>query len=162
MYTLRLAAAKCSAEFGKALVMGFLCNLLVTIAVLLSLSAKDLSGRVIGAYMPVCFFVICGFEHSVANMYYVTAGLFALKVGKYASTAAEAGINVSVLTWGNFLIKNLLPVTIGNIAGGVGIGALMWLCFLRERKINCEHAGEHSISLQERLAADEVRAGQNP
>lgn len=162
VYTIKIAAAKCSIGFGKALVMGILCNLLVTLGVLLSLSAKDLAGRVIGAYIPVCFFVICGFEHSVANMYFISAGLFALDVGKYASAAAATGIDLSALTWGNFLVKNLLPVTIGNIAGGAGVGALMWLCFMKEGKTTYKCAGEHRTSLREELEADKTGAGQNP
>jgi formate/nitrite transporter FocA (FNT family) len=79
----------------------------------------------------VAFFVICGFEHSVANMYYVPAGIFAMQVPRYAALAAEAGVNTDALNWGGFLLHNLLPVTIGNIVGGVAVGAAMWGCNLR-------------------------------
>ena len=79
-----------------------------------------------GAYLPVALFVICGFEHCVANMFYVPAGLFAVSVPQYAQLAAEAGIDVSMLTWGNFLLRNLVPVTIGIILGGAGVGAALW------------------------------------
>ena len=86
---------------------------------------------------PHRFFVICGFEHSVANMYYIPAGIFASHVPAYAAKAAEAGLDLSMLTWGNFLIKNLIPVTIGNILGGVFVGASMWLghCTVRRNKL---------------------------
>lgn len=130
VFTIQLAAGKCGLPFGNALVMGVFCNILVTLGVLLSLAAKCIPGRLVGAYLPVAFFVICGFEHSVANMFYVPAGLFALQNPVYAAKAAEAGLNLSNLTWGSFLLKNLLPVTLGNIIGGVAVGALMWACHL--------------------------------
>ena len=91
-------------------------------------SAKDLTGRVVGAYLPVAFFVICGFEHCVANLFYIPAGLFARTVPAYVSLAAEAGVDLTALTWGDFLLRNLLPVTVGNILGGAGLGCLFWYC----------------------------------
>lgn len=134
VFTIKLAAGKCGISFIACIVLGFFCNVLVCAGVLCSLSAKDTGGRVIGAYLPVAFFVICGFEHCVANMYYIPAGLFALQVPKYAQLAIEAGIDISRLTWGNFLVGNLLPVTIGNILGGAGIGIAMWCIHLKTAK----------------------------
>lgn len=128
VFTMKLAAGKCALPAGNAVILGVLCNILVTAGVLLSLSAKDLPGRVLGAYLPVAFFVICGFEHCIANLYYIPAGLFARMIPAYAALAAEAGADLSALTWGNFLLRNLLPVTVGNILGGVGMGALFWYC----------------------------------
>lgn len=133
-YTIKLAAAKCAMPFLNALVMGILCNILVCTGVLCSLSAKDTMGRIMGAYIPVAFFVICGFEHCVANMYYVSAGIFAMQVPEYAALAAEMGISTIGLTWGNFFMNNLLPATLGNILGGVGVGVAMWVCNLRVAK----------------------------
>lgn len=126
VYTMKVAAGKCALTFGNAVVLGVLCNILVCIAVAMSLSSKNTIGRAIGAYLPIAFFVICGFEHSVANMYYITAGLLAKNVPAYAEAAAAAGLDVSALTWGNFLLRNLLPVTLGNILGGCGFAALLW------------------------------------
>jgi formate/nitrite transporter len=126
LYTIKTAAAKCAISFPRGIVMGVLCNLLVCAGVLCSLSAKDTMGRIAGAYIPVAFFVICGFEHSIANMYYIPAGLFALELRKYRELAAAAGINTGALTWANFFLRNLLPVTLGNIGGGVMIGMVMW------------------------------------
>ena len=114
------------------MVLGVFCNVLVTVGVLLSLSAKDLPGRVLGAYLPVSFFVICGFEHSVANLFYIPAGLFAKSIPAYAALAADAGLDLSGLTWSGFAIGNLLPVTLGNIIGGVLVGGLFWACWLRK------------------------------
>ncbi|MBQ8470219.1 MAG: formate/nitrite transporter family protein [Clostridia bacterium] len=124
--TMKVAAGKCTLTFGNALVLGILCNILVCIAVAMSLSSKNTIGRAVGAYLPIAFFVICGFEHSVANMYYITAGLLAKNVPVYAEAAVAAGHDVSALTWGNFLLRNLLPVTLGNILGGCGFAALLW------------------------------------
>lgn len=126
VYTMKVAAGKCALTFGNAFVLGILCNVLVCIAVAMSLMSKNTIGRAIGAYLPIAFFVICGFEHSVANMYYVTAGLLAKNVPAYAEAAAAAGLDVSALTWGNFFLHNLIPVTLGNIVGGCSLGALLW------------------------------------
>lgn len=132
VFTMKLAAGKCALPVGNAVILGILCNILVTVGVLLSLSAKDLTGRVAGAYLPVAFFVICGFEHCIANLYYIPAGLFAKAVPAYAALAAQAGVDLTALTLGNFLLRNLLPVTLGNILGGTAVGALFWYCHGRK------------------------------
>ena len=75
--------------------------------------------------MPVSFFVIGGFEHCVANMYYIPAGLLAAGVPRCAQLAQEAGVDLSALSWMGFL-QNMIPVTVGNIIGGCGFGALIW------------------------------------
>ncbi|MEG2221658.1 MAG: formate/nitrite transporter family protein [Oscillospiraceae bacterium] len=124
--TIKLAAAKCALPFGNAVVLGILCNILVCAGVMCSLCSKDVAGRAVGAFVPVCFFVICGFEHCIANMYYIPAGLFALTVPQYASLAASAGLDVSALSWGSFFLRNLLPVTLGNLIGGCGFAACIW------------------------------------
>ena len=125
VFTIRTAAAKCSLSFGRAVVLGILCNVLVCIGVMCGLCAKSAAGRTLGAFLPVCFFVICGFEHCVANMYYIPAGLLALEVQHYAELAREAGVAVESLTWSRFFLQNLLPVTAGNLVGGCGFAALI-------------------------------------
>ena len=130
-YIMKAAASKCSLSFGKALVMGFMCNVLVCLGVVCSLSTTTPSGRALGAYIPVCLFVLCGFEHSIANMFYVPCALFALVLPEYQTIAhilPDVGIATEQLTWLNFAVKNLVPVTIGNIVGGAGLGALLWYC----------------------------------
>lgn len=127
VHTIRTAAAKCAIPFGKAVVLGVLCNILVCAGVMCSLCGKSLPGRAIGAFVPVSFFVIGGFEHCVANMYYIPAGLMAASVPQYARLAQEAGVNLSALTIGGFF-ANLIPVTAGNIIGGCGFGVLVWAC----------------------------------
>lgn len=126
LFTMKLAAGKCALPFGAALMMGIACNVLVCLGVLCAMTARDTTGKILGAYIPVALFVLCGFEHSVANMFYVPAGLLAGAVPSYAARAAESGLDLSLLTWGNFLVRNLLPVTLGNIIGGAGVGALLW------------------------------------
>lgn len=133
-FTIRVAAAKCALPFANALVSGIFCNFLVCVGVFLALASKDVPGRFMGTYLPVCFFVICGFEHSVANMYYIPAGLMALQVPAYAAKAAELGVNTAALTWGRLFTANLIPVTLGNIAGGGAFACLMWFCHLYKPK----------------------------
>ena len=134
VYTIKVAAAKCALPFMNAFVLGVLCNILVCVAVMCAMCAKDIAGKVLGAYIPICFFITCGFEHSIANMYYIPAGIFANSVPKYAELATAAGIDVSCLTWSNFLVANILPVTLGNIVGGVAFALIMWVCHKAEKK----------------------------
>ena len=111
--------------------MGILCNVLVCAGVMCSLCGKSLAGKAIGAFVPVSFFVIGGFEHCVANMYYIPAGLMAAGVPRYAQLAREAGVDLTALSLGGMTV-NLIPVTIGNIVGGCGFGALIWACHRTE------------------------------
>lgn len=128
------AAAKCTLSFGDAFIKGIFCNFLVCLAVWIAFAAKDVAGKVIGLFYPIMIFVLCGFEHSVANMYYIGSGMFAKMVPEYANAAAEAGIDMSVVTWGNFLGTNLIPVTLGNIVGGaVCVGCVYWLLYLKKK-----------------------------
>ena len=129
------AAAKCSISFTDALIKGILCNFLVCIAVWISFTAKDIVGKIIGVFFPVLIFVLCGFEHSVANMYYLFAGLFAKLIPAYAEAAAAAGVDTSMFTIGRMFAGNLLPVTIGNIIGGaICVGLPYWFIYLRRKK----------------------------
>lgn len=127
------AVGKCSMTFSEAFIRGILCNFLVCIAVWISFAAKDVAGKIIGLFFPIMIFVLCGFEHSVANMYYICAGLFAKGNAVYAEAAKAAGVSLDALTVGNFLTKNLLPVTLGNIVGGaLLVGCVYWFVYLRK------------------------------
>ena len=129
------AVAKCSMPFMQALIKGIGCNFLVCIAVWMSFGAKDIAGKFFALYLPILIFVVAGFEHSVANMYYISVGLFAKTNPAYVEAAAAAGKDLSALTWGNMFIANLLPVTIGNIiGGGVLVGLTYWFVYLRKSK----------------------------
>ena len=131
VYTIKIAVGKCGITFGKGVVFGILCNLLVCLGVILAMSSKDTAGRLMGAFIPVSFFIICGFEHCVANMYYSPAGMMAAANPTYAALAVEAGLELSKLTLGNFWMGNMLPVTIGNIIGGGGLGAILWFSHVK-------------------------------
>lgn len=126
VYTAKVAAAKASMSWDNAFILGIFCNLLVCSAVYLGNSAKETSGKILGLYFPVMAFVLAGFEHCVANMYYVPAGIFANMNPAYAGMIADAGINTAVLDFGTFITANLIPVTLGNIVGGVLIGLCVY------------------------------------
>ncbi|MCQ2595840.1 MAG: formate/nitrite transporter family protein [Treponemataceae bacterium] len=119
---LSTAVTKANMPFMEAFIKGVLCNFMVCIAVWCSFSTEDVIGKILSLYLPVALFVICGFEHSVANMYFIPAGLFAQMFN---------GGQAEGLTWANMMLNNLLPVTLGNIVGGsVLVGAGYWLIFL--------------------------------
>lgn len=121
-YTINVAANKVNLSFGTALVSGILCNILVSAAVLMAICAKDVAGKLLVCFFVIMLFVTSGFEHCVANMYYITAGLLAKTNPNYVAVAmSQYGIDqakLDSLNVVNFLVKNLVPVTIGNIIGG--------------------------------------------
>lgn len=124
---------KCSMPFADAFLKGIACNFLVCIAVWITFASKDVVSKIIGLWFPIMMFVACGFEHSVANMYYIGSALFAKAVPAYADAAVEAGIDMANLTIGNFFAANLLPVTLGNIVGGVAVACVYWFCYVRKK-----------------------------
>lgn len=131
---LKIASGKVSLEFFQALVLGVLCNALVCLAVWLTFSARSTIDKIAAIIFPITAFVAAGFEHSIANMYFVPYGLM-IKMFDPAFVA-EKGLDLTNLTWGNFLFNNLLPVTIGNIIGGaVLVAAIYWSVFLRNKDI---------------------------
>lgn len=115
---LGIALGKVQLSFGAAVTRGILCNMLVTLAVILALAAKDISGKLWGMFFPIAAFVTSGFEHSIANMYFVPAGITLASDPKIVEIL---GKDVSALTWGNFISSNLIPVTLGNFIGGAVI-----------------------------------------
>ena len=133
--TIKVAAGKVALSFPSALVLGVCCNFLVCIAVWISFAAESVGGRLAGIFFPIMLFVLSGFEHSVANMYYIPAGILAAADPAYAQLAVEAGVDISGLTWSAFFCRNLLPVTVGNIIGGsLLVGCLYWYAYLYKRK----------------------------
>jgi len=123
-----------SMNFSDSLIKGILCNILVCIAVWMAFASKDVSGKLLISFWPVMLFVLCGFEHCIADMYYCMAALF---------TSAEYGISADTLTWSNFITHNLIPVTLGNLIGGVGVGTGYWLAYLAKTPfVNTEHEQE--------------------
>lgn len=126
---LAIAAAKVSLPFGEAFFRGVACNWLVCLAVWMAVSAKEIAGKVMVIFFPIMAFVALGFEHCVANMYFVPMGLLL----KGEPLAASSGLDLSGLGMGAFLLRNLLPVTLGNIAGGaVFVGSTYWWVYVRQ------------------------------
>lgn len=133
--TIKVASAKVALSFPSAFILGICCNFLVCIAVWISFAAESAGGKLAGLYFPILLFVLSGFEHSVANMYYIPAGILAAARPAYAALASAAGVDFSHLTWGAFLCRNLLPVTLGNIVGGsIGVGCAYWYVYLRSKE----------------------------
>jgi len=134
---LTTANAKCGLGFVQAVALGTLCNALVCLAVWLTLGARTTADKVLAMVPPVAAFAAAGFEHSIANMYFVPTGLlirsdapeaFWTAIGKTAADFAD-------LTWGRFLVHNLIPVTLGNIIGGaLLVGIVYWFVYLRSRQ----------------------------
>ena len=134
---LNIATAKTGIDFLPALCSGIMCNALVCLAVWLTYSARTTTDKILAIIPPITAFVAAGFEHSVANMYFIPIGLFIKNWGMPAffDTIGKTAGDFSNLTWGNFFIANLLPVTIGNIIGGaVMVGAVYWYAYLRKNK----------------------------
>lgn len=131
---LAIAHAKLELGFGQAVALGVLCNALVCLAVWLSYSARTTADRILAIVPPVSAFVAAGFEHSIANVYFVALGLFIAVLDPGFVTAHDAGPHARVLCWSAFLLRNLLPVTIGNVIGGtLLVGAVYWFVYLRPR-----------------------------
>jgi formate transporter len=134
---LEIAKAKCELGFSQAIALGVLCNILVCLAIWLCFSAKTTHGKILAIVFPITAFVAAGFEHSVANMYFIPAGIL---LKNWADPALwdliqSSASNYESLTWSNFFLGNLLPVTIGNILGGaVFVGLAYWFIYLRGGK----------------------------
>ena len=125
--TILIANSKVNLEFCEAFILGIFCNWLVCLAVWMSFGSDSQVGKMLCAFFPVMLFVLSGFEHSISNMYYIPAGIFAKSVPAYAA-ASGLGDGLASLTWSGFFIHNLLPVTLGNIVGGgIFVGLAYWL-----------------------------------
>jgi formate transporter len=132
---LATAHAKVGLGFGQAVVLGILCNGLVCLAVWLSYSGRSTADKILAIVPPITAFVAAGFEHSIANMYFIPVGLF-IKSGApdaFWSAIGKTAGDFPDLTWDRFLLGNLLPVTLGNIIGGAAlVGAVYWFVYLRK------------------------------
>lgn len=129
---LRIADNKVDLGFTEAVALGILCNGLVCLAVWLSYSARSVTDKFLAVVFPITAFVASGFEHSIANMYFIPMGLLLKHEDSVAKASGLASGDLSNLTIGDFLLNNLLPVTIGNIVGGaVLVGAVYWFVYLR-------------------------------
>jgi formate transporter FocA len=133
---LAIARAKVELGFAQAVALGTLCNGLVCLAVWLSLSARSTADRILAVVFPISAFVAAGFEHSVANMYFIPIGLLIRDFAppEFWNAIGQSATQYTALTWGAFAYRNLLPVTIGNVIGGAGlVGGVYWFIYLRPR-----------------------------
>jgi len=121
----RIAAAKASLPFATAFFAGILCNVLVCLAVWLAMAGRSVADKIAGIVLPVAAFVGAGFEHSVANMYFLPLGIY---LRDRVDTTGIKGIEN--LDWAACL-ENLVPVTLGNIVGGSGFVALVYFVIYR-------------------------------
>lgn len=132
MNMLSIAESKTSLTFIHAFSLGVLCNILVCLAVWLTYSAKSVSGKILAIIPPISAFVAAGFEHSVANMYFIPMGLL-VKYGAdqpFWELIQKSAADFSHLTISGFFVNNLLPVSLGNIIGGLMIGIAYWYIYL--------------------------------
>ena len=120
-----VAEGKVALSFSDAFIRGILCNIIVCLAVWMSFAGKTVASKFAAIYLPVMTFVLAGFEHSVANMTYLMAGIFA---------DAVYGVGSTTLNIGSALLNNLLPVTLGNIVGGAAVGAAYWFIYLYKKQ----------------------------
>ena len=126
---LTIANGKVNIGFIQLIARGIVCNWLVCLAVWIATSAEDTTGKILACFFPIMAFVASGFEHSIANMFFIPIGILLKGVPNLVS---QAGLNLEHLTWTGFLTRNLLPVTIGNIiGGGFFVATLYWYVYLR-------------------------------
>ena len=137
-FTIKNAVYKTGLDFDNAVVMGILCNWLVCLAVWMAMAARDIAGKILAIFFPIWLFITSGFEHSIANMYYIPAGIFAKSNPELVNKAIELGVSeqgLSGLNWSTMFTSNLLPVTLGNIIGGViFVGTAYWFVYVRTGK----------------------------
>ncbi len=137
LVALNIGNSKSGLEFIPAVALGIMCNAMVCMAVWLCFSARSTTDKILSIIFPISGFVAAGFEHSVANMYFIPVALF-IKAGageSFWTAIGKTAGDFTNLTWGNFFIKNLIPVTIGNIIGGAFmVGAIYWFIYLRKAK----------------------------
>jgi formate transporter len=133
---LAIAEAKSSLGFERALVLGILCNALVCLAIWMTYSARSVTDKILAIIFPITAFVAAGFEHSIANMYFLPIGLAIKQWGSdsfYATSKLSPG-DFPDVTVSNAVFDNLIPVTIGNIIGGsVMVGLVYWLVYVRAK-----------------------------
>lgn len=136
--TIKIAVGKTTLPFMSAFYLGVMCNWLVCLAVWMSFAAKDITGKLFAIFFPIWLFITSGFEHSVANMYYIPAGIMAKSNPAWVEAAASVGVTpekLAHLTWANFFIVNEIPVTLGNaVGGGVLVGGLYWFIYKQGKK----------------------------
>jgi formate/nitrite transporter len=132
---LNIGEAKSSLEFLQAIALGIMCNAIVCMAVWMCYSARTTTDKILSIVPAISCFVAAGTEHNVANMYFIPMALFIKGSGdtKFFEMIGKTAADFPNLTWGNFFVANLLPVTIGNIIGGaIMVGLVYWFIYSRK------------------------------
>lgn len=133
--TIKTAVYKVGLDFMPAFYLGIMCNWLVCIAVWMSYASKYVVGKIFAVFFPIWLFVTSGFEHSVANMYYIPAGILAKSNPQWVAASGVSARKLAHLNWGSFFTSNLLPVTLGNIVGGViFVAGIYWFVYMKDEK----------------------------
>jgi formate transporter FocA len=136
LQALTIAQHKATLAFGQAVALGILCNALVCLAVWLTFSARTTIDKIAAIVPPITAFVAAGFEHNVANMYFIPMGILIKETASPAFWAAigKTPADFAALNLANFLVNNLIPVTLGNLIGGaLLVGGVYWFIYLRKR-----------------------------
>ncbi len=132
-FTVNVAVKKVNYTVVQLLFMGILCNWVVCLAVWMCYAANDIAGKILACFFPIWLFITSGFEHSIANMYYLVAGLMAQSQGFETTLDTTAGHYDNALTIGS-MFYNLTFVTIGNIIGGaLFVGTAYWFVYIRRK-----------------------------
>jgi formate/nitrite transporter len=136
--TVKIAAGKTALSFESAFILGILCNWLVCLAVWLAYATTSMTGKLLSCFFPIWLFVASGFEHSVANMYYIPAGILAKGQEAFVAVAQSIGVSDAALeglSWQGFFAGNLVPVTLGNIVGGCVFVSIAYYISYRNKTI---------------------------
>ncbi|MFZ2446635.1 MAG: formate/nitrite transporter family protein [Syntrophobacteraceae bacterium] len=131
---LNIGVAKTSLDFIPCVALAIFCNALVCMAVWMCMSSRSNADKVLVILPPISAFVACGFEHCVANMYFIPSAIFIkdLDPTYFATVASKLKDGGAILNWGDFITRNLIPATIGNIIGGaLMVGLMYWFIYLR-------------------------------
>ena len=151
-FCVQTAYSKLHLSFGDAFLRGILCNVLVGLAVWLAMSTKEMSGKILAMWPPIFVFAAVGFEHCIANFYLIPSGLIVKE--EYKVSTSTSGVN-----WGRFVYKSMIPVTLGNLVGGVifdGLG--FWFLYFYLRRWEMKHnTGDLTKSKAEKVISAEER-----
>src|SRR3989339_206128 len=126
---LNIAKAKVGLAWGEAFWRGMLCNILLCLAFWMATASSSVIGKILAVFFPVTTFMALGYEHCISNMYFIPMGILL----KGTSAASLSGLNLSSLTWGNMIVNNLIPVTLGNMVGGAFVVSfLYWMVYVKQ------------------------------
>ncbi|MEO0140390.1 MAG: formate/nitrite transporter family protein [candidate division WOR-3 bacterium] len=135
IYAMGIANAKVNLGFLEAFARGVGCNWLVCLAIWMATASRSVIGKIFAIFFPITAFVASGFEHSVANMYFIPIGILMKGIPSVLSASGNP-TDLSNLSWYGFFVRNLVPVTLGNIVGGAGfVAGLYWLAYMCKGRV---------------------------